>query len=111
MSLSILSPSLLVENEIISILAASIVNGQRQRFTVITYEDVLNQIFTQCKAKSQKDAPEFFEICNVAKNAIETVDALNPQLLSKVLKFMFNSIKTMDIKQQSLRKVSLIMVS
>ncbi|RTG90169.1 uncharacterized protein DC041_0006870 [Schistosoma bovis] len=104
MSLSILSPSLLTENEIISILAASIVNGQRQRFTVITYEDVLNQIFTQCKAKSQKDAPEFFEICNVAKNAIETVDELNPQTLSKVLKFMFNSIKTLDIKQQSLRK-------
>ncbi|XP_018650889.1 hypothetical protein Smp_162670 [Schistosoma mansoni] len=104
MSLSILSPSLLPENEIISILAASVVNGQRQRFTVITYEDVLNQIFVQCKTKSQKDAPEFYEICDVAKNLIETVNELNPQTLSKVLKFMFNNIKILDIKQQSLRK-------
>ncbi|CAH8550328.1 unnamed protein product [Schistosoma rodhaini] len=104
MSLSILSPSLLPENEIISILAASVVNGQRQKFTVITYEDVLNQIFIQCKIKSQKDAPEFYEICNVAKNLIETINELNPQTLSKVLKFMFNNIKMLDIKQQSLRK-------
>ncbi|KAH8875848.1 Sperm-associated antigen 17 [Schistosoma japonicum] len=104
MSVSILSPSLLVESEIISIFTAGVINGQRQKFTVITYEDVLSQIFSQCKVKSTKDAPEFYEICGVAKAIIDSTNMLDPQTLSKVLKFIFNNIKTQDIKQQSLKK-------
>ncbi|KAK4471985.1 hypothetical protein MN116_005363 [Schistosoma mekongi] len=104
MSVSILSPSLLVESEIISIFTASVINGQRQKFTVITYEDVLSQIFSQCKVKSTKDAPEFYEICNVAKGIIDSTNTLDPQTLSKVLKFILNNIKVQDIKQQSLKK-------
>ncbi|CAH8849586.1 unnamed protein product [Trichobilharzia szidati] len=106
MSLSIISPSVLIESEIISILTVGVINGQRQRFTVITYEDVLDQIAAQCKNKNTKDAPEFYEVCILAKNYLESVGELDSQILSKVLKFIFNNLRVEDLKQQSAKKNS-----
>ncbi|VDQ05605.1 unnamed protein product [Trichobilharzia regenti] len=97
---------ILIESEIISILTVGVTNGQRQRFTVVTYEDVLDQIAAQCKNKNTKDAPEFYEVCILAKNYLESVGELDPQILSKVLKFIFNNLRVEDLKQKSAKKNS-----
>ncbi|CAL8078067.1 unnamed protein product [Calicophoron daubneyi] len=63
-SVSFVVPSTIYENEVLRILESAVLEGKRQFFSVVSYNDVISQVFQygSSKYKKTKDTPMFSEL-------------------------------------------------
>ncbi|EDV25105.1 uncharacterized protein TRIADDRAFT_56694 [Trichoplax adhaerens] len=94
----------------INILHSAIATGIRKQFYAISKDDVLNQareLGGKVRKGSNRDLPQFVEICEHVKGILDNGDEISPHLQSRLIKFKLIQIKTKDIaKREAERKVA-----
>ncbi|KAF6779596.1 hypothetical protein AHF37_00904 [Paragonimus kellicotti] len=105
-SVSFVAASNISEKEVIQILEAAIAAGERQFFSVISFENSISQIhqFGNLKGKKNKDTPLNYEICEEARSYLDLGTPVPSSIFAKVLKFFMMNIRVQDEKLRELMR-------